>query len=40
MQEATRRVTHGIIAVRGEEPMGAMLATADEVRPDSCGHGR
>jgi hypothetical protein len=38
MHDAKRRVTHWIIGVRGEAPIGEELATTDDVRRFVCGH--
>jgi hypothetical protein len=40
MNDATRRVTHWIIGVRGDAPMVEDLATADDVHSLVCGHVR
>jgi hypothetical protein len=40
MNDATRRVTHWIIDVRGEVPLVEELATADDVQSFVCGHVR
>ena len=40
MNDATRRVTHWMIDIRGEAPMVEELATADDVRSFVCGHVR
>jgi hypothetical protein len=37
VHDATRRVTHWIIDVRGEAPMVEALATVDDVRSFVCG---
>ena len=38
--DATRRVTHWMIGVRGEVPLVEELATADDVQSFVCGHVR
>jgi len=38
--DATRRVTHWLIGVRGEVPLVEELATAEDVRSFVCGHVR
>jgi hypothetical protein len=40
MNDATRRVTHWIIDVRGEVPLVEELATANDVQSFVCGHVR
>ena len=38
MTDATRRVTHWIIGIRGEVPLVEELATAEDVHSFVCGH--
>jgi hypothetical protein len=38
--DATRRVTHWMIGIRGEVPFGEELATAEDVQSFVCGHVR
>jgi hypothetical protein len=40
MTDATRRVTQGIISIRGEVPLVEELATAEDVQSFVCGHVR
>ena len=38
--DATRRVTHWMIGIRGEVPLVEELATAEDVQSFVCGHVR
>ena len=38
--DATRRVTHWMIGIRGEVPLVEELATPDDVQSFVCGHVR
>ena len=38
MMDATRRVTHWIIGLRGAVPLVEALATAEDVQSCVCGH--
>jgi hypothetical protein len=40
MTDATRRVTHWMIGIRGEVPLVEELATAEDVHSFVCGHVR